>query len=582
MFMHAGRDNKVGKRRVKARRNGHASTAVTSAGRGDMVAAAPTSPPPAAASESSQYAELSRRIRKAVQRVVPAAATVAVVSKGDAELLELNGRQGWHFPQREDGVYAGFYPADSAAAIEHLESLRQKGASYLVLPVTAFWWMETYAAFARYLESNYQLALDDADVCKVFALGPDVVEVVHVSQATVDVADVDVADGCVTDFIHPVHAADLRALFDFDYYVAQAGAFPNSECALLHYLTKGFDQGHNPHPLFDTPYYLRHNPEAAKAKQNPLVHFVVTSVSKLQNPCPDFDTEYYYQQCPVLRKQGVNALAHYLAADSDGPTSKPNPLFEDRFYLKSYPDVKRSGVNPLVHFLSKGCAAGLSGSAVHRNVVDTLLNERPRRHLLRGGWRNGIVLLFADGRQREECERTLNLADVLGTAHHLRALTVLLHREGLAGDEALETDGVVLEDFRLAADIFRPSTLNLLIRSLATLKPLFAIASTSAVVGPLKATGVPHFILNDGLEAMKSEEEVNVALDSATRIVFDSSQEFHNLARRGSRYPVNVALLPYADQSPQRYVSDLLALVERDLKLPEHVFAPAKARPSRA
>src|SRR5262249_22821819 len=45
------------------------------------------------------------RIRELVARLVPSDATVLVVSKGDAELVRLNGPRAWHFPRGDDGVY---------------------------------------------------------------------------------------------------------------------------------------------------------------------------------------------------------------------------------------------------------------------------------------------------------------------------------------------------------------------------------------------------------------------------------------------------------------------------------------------
>jgi hypothetical protein len=102
--------------------------------------------------------------------VLPPDATVLVVSKGDEELTQLCGRRAWHFPQREDGIYAGFYPADSAAAIEHLEGLRRKGAQFVLFPSTAFWWLEHYQDFRRHLETRYRLVIRKEDTCLVFAL----------------------------------------------------------------------------------------------------------------------------------------------------------------------------------------------------------------------------------------------------------------------------------------------------------------------------------------------------------------------------------------------------------------------------
>ena len=85
---------------------------------------------------------------------------MAVISKGDAGLLEFEGRAGWHFPQTPSGAYAGHHPADSAAAIAHLEELRTRGAEYLVIPETAAWWLEYYDEFAGYLDQLYVRIID--------------------------------------------------------------------------------------------------------------------------------------------------------------------------------------------------------------------------------------------------------------------------------------------------------------------------------------------------------------------------------------------------------------------------------------
>jgi hypothetical protein len=95
---------------------------------------------------------------------------VVVVSKGDDELLRLDGRWAWHFPQSEDGVYAGQYPASEEEAIAHLESLRAKGAQFLLFPATAFWWLEHYEGLRRHLKSRYRVVADRKDVCLIFDL----------------------------------------------------------------------------------------------------------------------------------------------------------------------------------------------------------------------------------------------------------------------------------------------------------------------------------------------------------------------------------------------------------------------------
>ena len=86
---------------------------------------------------TAQYRRLVRRVRELEGGMVPADTSMPVVSKGDDDLLQLEGRRAWHFPRAAEGGYAGYYPAYAAAAIADLEALRAEGADYLVLPRTA-------------------------------------------------------------------------------------------------------------------------------------------------------------------------------------------------------------------------------------------------------------------------------------------------------------------------------------------------------------------------------------------------------------------------------------------------------------
>jgi len=123
---------------------------------------------PAAAADYCN--DIIPRIRETVAESLPPHACVIVVSRGDAELLSLNGARTCHFPQREDGVYAGHYPADSERAIAHLESLRQKGNEFLLFPSTAFWWLDHYDEFRRHLDTRYQQIVNKPDACIIYAL----------------------------------------------------------------------------------------------------------------------------------------------------------------------------------------------------------------------------------------------------------------------------------------------------------------------------------------------------------------------------------------------------------------------------
>ena len=116
------------------------------------------------------YHDLIARIRDAVKTSLPADATVAVVNKGDCELLKLDGRTAWHFPRNADGSYSGHHPSTSAEAIEQLDAARSLGAKYLLFPGTAFWWLDFYGDFRAHLETQYHRIADVEDTCVIFAL----------------------------------------------------------------------------------------------------------------------------------------------------------------------------------------------------------------------------------------------------------------------------------------------------------------------------------------------------------------------------------------------------------------------------
>jgi len=115
------------------------------------------------------YRAMITHLQDTVHRVTPPGAVVAVVSKGDTELVDHPGRTAWHFPQAESGVYAGHYPSDSSAAITHLEALRAKGAQFLVIPESSGWWLDHYREFASHLDGRYSRIHAD-EQCIVYRL----------------------------------------------------------------------------------------------------------------------------------------------------------------------------------------------------------------------------------------------------------------------------------------------------------------------------------------------------------------------------------------------------------------------------
>jgi len=68
------------------------------------------------------------------------------------------------------GQYDSRRPEDSDEAINHLEAIRARGAEYLLLPATAFWWLDDYQKFREYVEARYPSIVRDENTCVIFDL----------------------------------------------------------------------------------------------------------------------------------------------------------------------------------------------------------------------------------------------------------------------------------------------------------------------------------------------------------------------------------------------------------------------------
>jgi hypothetical protein len=138
-----------------------------------------SSPAPAGHSPMNrqEYGKLIARVRDVVRDTLSKDATIIVVSKGDDDLLKLEGRRAWHFMQTEDGRYRGSHPAGSDEAIAELEKLRSRGGEYFLLPSTASWWLEYYDDFKRHLDARYELVVNREGTCAIYRLRQTSLEV---------------------------------------------------------------------------------------------------------------------------------------------------------------------------------------------------------------------------------------------------------------------------------------------------------------------------------------------------------------------------------------------------------------------
>lgn len=184
----AGRRHIVDRRGREAARRALREAVGAALGRAPKTIILPVAetPPTDAKLAPPSYRGLVRRVRRLVRRHVPPESKVAVVTRGDPDLLQLDFCEAWHFPRAENGEYAGYHPGNGREAIEMLEQARAAGAQYLVVPNTAFWWLEDYRDFGTHLRSRFELLAHDEETGAVFDLNGPPLQRAPASQDTAE------------------------------------------------------------------------------------------------------------------------------------------------------------------------------------------------------------------------------------------------------------------------------------------------------------------------------------------------------------------------------------------------------------
>ncbi|MFM7244802.1 MAG: glycosyltransferase [Planctomycetaceae bacterium] len=122
--------------------------------------------------EKRAYRQTIRGIRELLKERVPEGAVVAIISKGDGELLRQRRCTAWHFPRDPHGGYLGYHPAGDLAAIANLEATRAAGATHLLVPETHAWWLASYPGFRVHLERHARLIEHRPGCGAIYDLAP--------------------------------------------------------------------------------------------------------------------------------------------------------------------------------------------------------------------------------------------------------------------------------------------------------------------------------------------------------------------------------------------------------------------------
>jgi hypothetical protein len=175
-----------------------------------------------------------------------------------------------------------------------------------------------------------------------------------------------------------------------------------------HFITAGWRQNFAPNPLFDIAWYTAQVPNVSP---DPLSHYIHVG-GKKYDPHPAFDTEYFLSKIPPQAlESATNALEIYFQTC---PQISPHPLFDQRrnplglvayledetgeknphpFFSRKYYANHASGAEPLTHYLSVGWKQAktphpLFNPAYYIAEYGDVLGD-PLTHYLRFGYPKG-------------------------------------------------------------------------------------------------------------------------------------------------------------------------------------------------
>jgi glycosyltransferase involved in cell wall biosynthesis len=183
---------------------------------------------------------------------------------------------------------------------------------------------------------------------------------------------------------------DKFALFASGYYLDQLSSPVDDP--LKHFFEIGWKQNLDPHPFFNTSFYLETNKAALADGTHPLAHWFSQGATEGLDPHPLFNLEYYEKQCGA-KGERATLIKHFHELGSKQGLS-PHPLF-DPFYFKMQL-VNFNETNVFEHFLKcDDIDLNPHPAFLTRYYLETSLlkNVKPAEALIdysRRGWKLGL------------------------------------------------------------------------------------------------------------------------------------------------------------------------------------------------
>lgn len=126
------------------------------------------------------------------------------------------------------------------------------------------------------------------------------------------------------------HMVRVSSLFDPEFY-RQKYPWTASQNPLLHFLTSGFVERHQPIPIFDTDFYLQSNSMHMSGMKNAYMHFLLRGWRDGYNPHPLVDMSYLANQLDAktdLDEFESNPFLDFIV----GAAINPSPWFDATYF----------------------------------------------------------------------------------------------------------------------------------------------------------------------------------------------------------------------------------------------------------
>lgn len=174
-----------------------------------------------------------------------------------------------------------------------------------------------------------------------------------------------------------VAAIRASGMFDESYYRSEYLDLASILDPIRHYCERGWREGRNPSPDFDTAFYLKVSPDIRDAGMNPFLHYVKAGMAENRPAHPQgrvrrteemvvreaeeirssgkFDEAFYRVMNGDIQPPPVDAIRHYCERGwLEG--RNPSDDFDTKAYLATYRDIREAGINPFWHYVVAGAS----------------------------------------------------------------------------------------------------------------------------------------------------------------------------------------------------------------------------------